>query len=218
VVLDDGDLSDEDRLEVSSTFSSMNLLMNCPQMGDAVYQGPGAPDRDVVRPASPASDADNLEVPAHLDPEAASLDDVKTTLKFINLVRNATLENGSLDEETILRLRNPIEGPLELDDDDFLLALEVFLATTTGSEDTYAGVRKAVCKRFPDTEFPSLDQLKKRIMSLTGVTSIIHDMCINSCVGYTGPFEDLMHCPICHTLRYDPLKYNAENNWKKVPL
>lgn len=80
-------------------------MLNYAQDDDATYQDT-AIDDVAARPARPASDAD--EVPAYFNPEAASLNDVKTTLKFIDLVRNTTLDNGSLDEETIYRLRNPI--------------------------------------------------------------------------------------------------------------
>jgi hypothetical protein len=39
----------------------------------------------------------------------------------------------------------------------------------------------------------------------------MHDMCINSCVGYTGPFSLLEGCPICGEGRYEP------NRAAKVP-
>lgn len=170
---------------------------------------------DAPSRTSPISDASDL--PLEFDPDNATLNDLKTTLQFINLLRNATLDDGTLDDEIIDRLRNPLQGPPEIDDPDLLLALKVFLATNNASEDCYAKVRDAVCGRFPECEFLSQDRLKRRITQLTGITSIVHDMCINSCIGYTGPFKDLTHCPYCNTFRYDRTLYDTSNGEKKVP-
>jgi hypothetical protein len=38
---------------------------------------------------------------------------------------------------------------------------------------------------------------------ITGVVPIIHDMCINGCIGYTGPFSELEICITCGQKRYD---------------
>ena len=217
-VFDDAEDQLGEEIEASVFVTPRKLYSELPQNDDAAYQDDDAVNHDAERPASPVSDDDEAgEDPAHIDPEDASLDDLRIALEFIDLVSAATLDNDDLDDDTINRLRHPVEGPLEIDDPDFLFAIQVFLATTTGSEDTYRDVRKAIYERYPNSEFLSLEQLKKRIAAITGVTSVTHDMCINSCVGYTGPFKDLTHCPICDTLRYDPLKYNAENNWKRVP-
>ena len=33
-----------------------------------------------------------------------------------------------------------------------------------------------------------------------------HDMCINSCLAYTGPYKHLEICPECGEPRYEPQK------------
>ena len=50
----------------------------------------------------------------------------------------------------------------------------------------------------------------------TGIDPIKHDMCINSCIAYTGPLDQLTHCPICpqREARFDPV---ALAKGKQVP-
>ena len=36
---------------------------------------------------------------------------------------------------------------------------------------------------------PSYEQMKHHISDITGVSSIVHPMCKNSCLAFTGPFE-----------------------------
>ena len=152
-----------------------------------------------------------------IDPETATLEDLKITLKFIKLIHGATLDNGGLDPNTIDQLRNPIEQPLDVGDPDLLLALRIFLATTSAAHDTYTDVMYAISERFPDSESLSHYQIKQRITQLTGISPLVHDMCINSCAGFTGPFENLMHCPICRQFRYDPIPCNESNGDQKIP-
>jgi len=52
-------------------------------------------------------------------------------------------------------------------------------------------------------KFPSYYQVKKRTVELSGVQPVVLDMCINSCVGFTGPFFHHLHCPECGESRYD---------------
>ncbi|KIJ09476.1 hypothetical protein PAXINDRAFT_62827, partial [Paxillus involutus ATCC 200175] len=47
------------------------------------------------------------------------------------------------------------------------------------------------------TEFPSLYQIKSIISQFSGVEPVTHDMCYDSCVGFTGPFSKLDNCPEC---------------------
>ena len=158
-------------------------------------------------------------IPQQHEPEleAATLDDLNISLSFINSIRSATLDNGGLDDETIERLRNPPEGPPDVDNPDLILAIKIFLATTKASQDTYTDVGEVISERFPDCDFFSLDRLKRRIRNLTGITPLFYDMCDNSCIGFTGPFADLTHCPHCGTLRYDSIKYDASDGEIRVP-
>jgi hypothetical protein len=48
---------------------------------------------------------------------------------------------------------------------------------------------------------------------LKSVTQIQEDMCVNTCIAFTGPFSELDTCPECMELHHDPQKSRAD---KKV--
>ncbi|GJF00738.1 hypothetical protein PsYK624_170380 [Phanerochaete sordida] len=80
----------------------------------------------------------------------------------------------------------------------------------------YNIVRNATLRYDPTSAMLSFDAVKRRVAEISGVFSVYHDMCIKSCVGFTGPFEDLDCCPVCseHCYRQDEL----ERSGKKVPV
>jgi len=51
---------------------------------------------------------------------------------------------------------------------------------------------------------PSINAL---VAEITGVVSVPDNMCINSCIAFTGPFSDLETCPFCGEASYDPLQF-----------
>ncbi|KAI5985812.1 hypothetical protein F5J12DRAFT_728980, partial [Pisolithus orientalis] len=53
---------------------------------------------------------------------------------------------------------------------------------------------------------PSHYNIKKLITKYTGVKSIKHDMCPDSCVAFTGPYSALDKCPICEEDCYDAIR------------
>ena len=56
----------------------------------------------------------------------------------------------------------------------------MFLISMKSSVDTYKAMHKAVVRWHPD-EIPSYDQIKQIVSDITGVDSVIHPMCKNSC-------------------------------------
>jgi hypothetical protein len=52
---------------------------------------------------------------------------------------------------------------------------------------------------------------------MTGIESLVHDMCINSCVAYTGPFVGLDACPISSEARYDRSRLESSHRKERVP-
>ena len=55
-------------------------------------------------------------------------------------------------------------------------------------------------------DMPSHYSVEKIISEHTGVESIEHDMCPNTCVAFTGPYSALNRCPICEEERYDSIR------------
>jgi hypothetical protein len=150
--------------------------------------------------------------------DLAQLDSLKLTLSFITQIQNASLEDDGmrLDPDVHERLLHPPQEDIDLADPNLRLALDLFLAVGNSSQETYHSVRKAILRRFPDEEVFTYDQIKRRVAQLSGIVPVIHDMCINTCVAYVGPYRDLEICPQCGEARYDPIKLAASSNKTKV--
>ncbi|KAG1881732.1 hypothetical protein C8R48DRAFT_682045 [Suillus tomentosus] len=131
------------------------------------------------------------------------LDDIKDAMVFIEALRSATLDDGviSFDPDALERLRNPPQEILTIDDPDVLLSLKLFLADTTKA--AYNSIRQAIMERFPDSEILSHYQIRRRVALLSGFQPIVHDMCIDSCIAFCGPWRQHDKCPKCGKDRYD---------------
>ncbi|KAJ3791409.1 hypothetical protein GGU11DRAFT_694453, partial [Lentinula aff. detonsa] len=134
---------------------------------------------------------------------ASTIDDIRVADDFIRLLKNATLDNAGLEENILDRLRHPLEHPPEALSPYTRLSIDVFLSITHASEATYNNVRNAIIRCFPESEVLSYHEVKNLIADLTGVVAVAHDMCINSCHAYTGPFAELEECRYCNEPRYD---------------
>ena len=157
----------------------------------------------------------NPEFPLHddaeqtiddLEADAATSDirDIQTSLDFIADLRTASLESSGMLSDDIERLRNPPCHPVDISDPDLKFSLKTYMSTLNASQDTYNSFREAVNDRYPEDKMLSLDQVKRKMKELTGVVPIAHDLCVNSCVAYTGPFSRLETCPKCSEPRYEP--------------
>lgn len=47
--------------------------------------------------------------------------------------------------------------------------------------------------------------------------SVSTDMCVNSCIAFTGPWSDLDECFVCNQKRYDEKTLEDSNGKSKVP-
>jgi hypothetical protein len=68
-----------------------------------------------------------------------------------------------------------------------------------------------LAKVFPNASHDTLKMTKKRVRSLAGFAPVRYNCCVNSCVCFVGPYEDLTECPNCKEARYStngkPRKY-----------
>lgn len=114
------------------------------------------------------------------------------------------------------RLRKPVrERPSLSLNEDTRLAIEMYLGNP--SEATYEVNRKAFLRRLPSADIPSYYRTRRLVADLTGVESMVHHMCINSCIAYTGPFVDLEACPICSEPRYDRFRLESSSGRDRIP-
>ncbi|KAG1882568.1 hypothetical protein F4604DRAFT_1879305 [Suillus subluteus] len=57
----------------------------------------------------------------------------------------------------------------------------------------------------------SFYHIEKLISTYTGVKSLEHDMCSQSCLAFMGPYSALDRCPICDTSRWNQARLQASN-------
>lgn len=123
-----------------------------------------------------------------------------------------------LDSEVIHRLRNPVEGPLVIQDQNTLFSMKLFQATAKSSQATYNEVREAILERHPTDPILSYDMAKKAVQDYSGVVPMKEDMCPISCLAFTGPYKNLERCPKCQAHRYDQEILRQSKGKKKVPV
>jgi hypothetical protein len=174
------------------------------------------------RSVSPELPLDN-NLPGGLDIEElcgiVEDEDLTLYLGFIKLLRDASLDDIGMrmDEKDLERLRKPPTHEINLKSEpDLRLALDLFLANYTSSVDAYNRNRKAMQRRHPEDEVYTYDQAKRLVKHLSGIVPLAHDMCINTCIAYTGPFSDLETCPYCNTPRYNLIVPGERGGRKKT--
>ena len=152
----------------------------------------------------------------------SQIDNVRIAQQYIHEISTATYDNGGLDEDVVERLRNPLEHEVDLSDPDVRLSLDIFLACAQSSEATYNSICDAIRQRFPNVEVLSHYLVKKALETLTGVVSVVDDMCINSCHAFTGPFANHTTCSECGEARYNDgmpgLRPKARQQVCTIPL
>jgi hypothetical protein len=158
--------------------------------------------------------------PDLLDTEelTAHLGNLQDTLAAISEIKNASLDS-QFEEDDLTRLRNPTEEELNIDDRHFRLSLDMYLILTNVSQETYRALVAAFIRCNPEAEgkLLSYDQIKRRVRNLTGIIPIHDDMCVNSCMAFTGPYKDLDTCLRCQEPRYDPVLLQSSNGTTKKP-
>ena len=119
------------------------------------------------------------------------------------------------------RIRNPPERLIELDNPGIRHSIETYLALEHSSQKAYERVIKSAKSNFPQApgieNCLSFHAVENLIAAYTGVEPLEHDMCVNSCTAFTGPFANLEHCPTCNKSRWNEAKLQATNGRVKIP-
>ena len=107
-----------------------------------------------------------------------------------------------MSEEAIRCLQDPSHDDPSLSvAGDTRLAVKLFIDCP--SKETYETIHMDILDHHPEDDLFSYYKVKHLVSDLTGIESIIHDMCINSCIAYTGPFSELEVCPVCSESQYN---------------
>ena len=136
---------------------------------------------------------------------------VRTAIKFIHLVKQATLAS-QFESEELEELRNPqAHESTPLEDSSLKLSLLNFNLFLGHSQKAYEGARQNIQLCFPEIELLSYYQVERRAQRFTGIITWEHHMCVKSCIGFTGPYSQLEQCPNCGEPRYTQ---ESDSEWK----
>ena len=92
----------------------------------------------------------------------------------------------------------------DLDDPQLHLSFKTYLSLSAySSEATYDVMRSNIKECYPESTMLSFDQVRSRLKTITGILPLHFDMCVNTCLAYTGPFSPLTECPFCGEYRYE---------------
>lgn len=153
--------------------------------------------------------------------ENACLEDLLTAIEFIRSLQSASHDDThcKMDQNTIQRLRNPPTTPFDISSlPDLRLGLDLFLANLNSSIESFNANRDAILRRHPMDHIPSYEQMKRHISDITGVDSVVHPMCRNSCIAFTGPFTNLDHCPKCNEPKLCPITKKPQLEFHTILL
>jgi hypothetical protein len=70
------------------------------------------------------------------------------------------------------------------------------------SKATYTAVHRSTKEYYPNSTMLSFVQVRNRLKSISGILPLHFDMCINSCMAFTGPFSELKKCLFCSEDRF----------------
>ena len=150
----------------------------------------------------------------------ATFKPMQEVMHFVRALSNASTADpcAKLDPDAFTRLHHPPAVPLQIEDPAIQHSISTYLALKNASQAAYESVARSLKYNFPDiANILSFYQVEKLIGMLTGVESILHDMCPNTCLAFTGPFGDLDECPSCQALRWNQAKLQGTGGRVKVP-
>ena len=176
---------------------------------------PPGPDPE-PEPSDPEDDP-GRNSPIEVEYPFAPLPKMRTALDFIRMVKDATLAS-QFDPEELAEFLEPREHESTPPDDPNLkLSLLNYISFMGSSQDTYEAARQNARQCFPNVDLLSHYRVERQARILSGIITWEHDMCVGSCVGFTGAFADLESCPECGESRYDKKALEESNGEKKVP-
>ena len=146
------------------------------------------------------------------------LPQLQTAQQYIDLLRSAELVKSGMQPEEIDELRNPGQDHMLEDPSPLLRSLRHFVNNSSASRKHYENLRAIEHMHRPDDPMLSFDQVKRRVCWLSGVVPVEYDMCVNSCLAFTGPRESLDACSHCGESRYCPGSTKPQKRFTTIPI
>ena len=116
--------------------------------------------------------------------------DLQTTQQFLDLLHVAVFESSGMQDDDIKSLHNPGSEDDLVDPLLVLRSLRHFINEVHSSRDHYKTMHQIELLNNPTDEFLTFNQVKCWVRRLSGVISLEHNMCLNSCVAYTGLYKN----------------------------
>jgi hypothetical protein len=125
---------------------------------------------------------------------------------FDQAVRDAQLDKLPIPEDVLARLKHAEAAPPPLSRDEKLSLRFWLKGHKTGSDSAYQEYAD-IWNNDMKTEDPprallSEYKVETLVRKVTGIVPIKDDMCVDSCLAFTGPFKDDIHCRTCGKDRY----------------
>ncbi|PCH37486.1 hypothetical protein WOLCODRAFT_31277, partial [Wolfiporia cocos MD-104 SS10] len=122
------------------------------------------------------------------------LKDLHDTVDMQHLLRNSRLEDEITDPGVLEHIQNPPTELVDINDPVITLSIEVYLGLDYVAQEYYNLVHRAVARCLPHIEMLSFSEVKAKVAEITGIIALKHDVCINSCMVFTGIYSDLLIC------------------------
>ncbi|KIK19789.1 hypothetical protein PISMIDRAFT_106932 [Pisolithus microcarpus 441] len=139
-------------------------------------------------------------------------------MQFILALKKASL-NEELTSDTIEKIWNPPSHADPINDPGMCFSISTYLALENASQLAYNCVCQAARTIFSGSGMNNIltfHSVEKLIASYTGVISVEHDMCCNTCIAFTSPFSQLNACPICNMSRWKEERLQGTHGRSKI--
>jgi hypothetical protein len=125
---------------------------------------------------------------------------------------------SGMQPEEIEDLHNPVQAYTLVDLSLLLRSVRHFINNSSSSQKHYEQLRTIEHLHRPNDPILSFDQVKRRVRWLSGVVPVEHDMCVNLCLAFTGPHENLEACACCNEAQYFPGTTKPRKRFTTIPI
>ena len=201
------------------------LSFNIPQLDNSAYgssdSGPGLNACvDGQMATEPTAMGDDEDIPPEPRNVALMIElpQLQTMQQYLDLLQTASLDASGMQAEDIDDLHNPGQDYTLVDPSPLLCSVCHFINNLTASWKHYETLWAIEHLHRPNDPILSFDQIKQRVRWLSGVVPVKHDMCLNSCMAFTGPHETLDACARCKEPHYCLSTARPQKCFTTIPM
>ena len=136
----------------------------------------------------------------------AVLEDLACTESMILQIQTYSFDHEKVQwsEDELDSFFHPPQEMWSLDDPQLRMSFQIYLSLSShSSESAYEAVCSSIKGCFSESTMLSFDQVRNRLKTIMGILPLYFDICVNTCLVYTGVFSPLTVCPFCGEHRYE---------------